>query len=119
MKKEGRIILDMPPQICIIKNEIQSQIENTRKLTFGYPVPNDLMPLEMLEAGEWADVAQVTGEACWVCRMAEMGLRIGSRLRILQAGSPCLLQVGEARLSLRGACAMQILVRPLGGVRLS
>jgi ferrous iron transport protein A len=67
----------------------------------------------MLDAGEWADVAQVTGEPCWICRMAEMGLGIGSRLRILQAGSPCLLQVGESRLCLRGACTTQILVKPL------
>jgi ferrous iron transport protein A len=78
---------------------------------------HDLLPLEMLRPGEWADVAEVTGEACWVGRMAEMGLGIGSRLRILQPGSPCLLQVGESRLSLRGDCTMQILVRPLGCVR--
>jgi ferrous iron transport protein A len=74
----------------------------------------DLLPLEMLGTGEWADVAEVSGEACWVGRMAEMGIQIGSRLCILQAGSPCLLQVGESRLCLRGTCAMQILVKPVG-----
>ncbi len=74
---------------------------------------SNLLPLDMLGSGEWADVAEVTGEACWVGRLAELGLVTGSRLRILQAGSPCLLQVGESRLSLRGERAMQILVRPL------
>jgi ferrous iron transport protein A len=74
-------------------------------------VQHELLPLEMLGAGEWADVAEVTGEACWVGRMAELGLAIGSRLRILQPGSPCLLQVGESRLSLRGDGTLQILVR--------
>ena len=69
------------------------------------------MPLELLNTGDWADIADVTGEPGWVTRLAEMGLRIGSRLRVLQAGSPCLLQVGEARLSLRGE--LQILVRPV------
>jgi Fe2+ transport system protein FeoA len=72
-----------------------------------------LLPLELLQSGEWADVADVSGEPSWVCRMAEMGVRIGSRLRMLQAGCPCLLQVGGCRLSLRGEYALQILVRPV------
>jgi ferrous iron transport protein A len=76
-------------------------------------VPTEVMPLELLNTGDWADVADVTGEASWVSRLAEMGVRIGCRLHVLQAGSPCLLQVGESRLSLRGDCATQILVRPV------
>jgi Fe2+ transport system protein FeoA len=68
----------------------------------------------MLRPGEWADVADVSGEPTWVGRMAEMGLRIGSRLRMLQSGCPCLFQLGGCRLSLRGEC-MQILVRPVAG----
>ena len=77
-------------------------------------MPHDtLLPLELLDCGEWADVAEVTGEPGWVSRMAEMGLRIGSRLRVLQRGSPCLLQVGGTRLSLRGDGGLRILVRPV------
>ena len=72
-----------------------------------------LLPLDMLQAGEWADVAEVVGEPGMVCRMAELGVRIGCRLQMLQGGSPCLLQVGACRLSLRGECAMQILVKPV------
>ena len=72
-----------------------------------------LLPLELLSSGEWADVAEVTGEPAWVGRMAELGVRTGSRLQVLQPGSPCLLQVGGSRLSLRGHTAMQILVRPV------
>ena len=71
-----------------------------------------LLPLELLHSGEWAEVAQVTGEPTWVGRLAELGVRIGSRLQVLQAGSPCLLQIAGSRLSLRGDLAMQILVRP-------
>lgn len=73
----------------------------------------ELLPLELLRSGEWADVAEVAGEPGWVNRLAELGLRTGSRLRVLQAGSPCLLQVGDARLSLRGDWAAQVLVRPV------
>ncbi len=72
-----------------------------------------LLPLEFLRPGEWADVAEVTGEPNWVGRMAELGVRAGCRLQMLQGGCPCLLQVGGCRLSLRGECAMQILVRPV------
>ena len=70
-----------------------------------------LLPIEMLSSGAWADVAEVQGESGWVSRMAELGLRAGSRLKILQPGSPCLLEVGGSRLSLRSN--LQILVRPV------
>jgi Fe2+ transport system protein FeoA len=76
-------------------------------------VPNELLPLEYLHTGDWADIADVAGESGWVSRLAELGVRVGSRLRVLQSGSPCLLQVGESRLSLRGDWATQILVRPV------
>jgi ferrous iron transport protein A len=74
---------------------------------------DNLLPLEMLQAGEWADVEDVSGEPEWVGRMAELGVRNGCRLQVLQPGSPCMLQVGGCRLCLRGECLMQILVRPL------
>jgi len=67
----------------------------------------------MLQAGEWADVADVAGGPGMVCRMAELGVRVGCRLRMLQGGCPCLLQVEGCRLSLRGDSATQILVRPV------
>lgn len=72
-----------------------------------------LMPLEMLHAGEWAEVAEIAGEPTWISRLAELGLRAGSRLRVLQPGSPCLLLVGDSRLSLRGDWASHILVHPV------
>jgi ferrous iron transport protein A len=73
-----------------------------------------VLPLDMLRCGQWADVAEVSGEAAWVGRMAELGLRTGCRVQVIQAGSPCLLHVGGSRLSLRGDATMQILVRPVG-----
>jgi Fe2+ transport system protein FeoA len=72
-----------------------------------------LLPLEFLRPGEWADVAEVTGEPGLVGRLAELGLRTGCRLLLLQPGWPCLLQIGGSRLSLRGEEGTQILVRPV------
>ena len=65
----------------------------------GYHGPN---------AGEMAE----SGEA-GIGRMAELGIRSGCRLQVLQPGSPCLLDIGGCRLSLRGECACQVFVRPL------
>jgi Fe2+ transport system protein FeoA len=78
--------------------------------------PEFLVPLETLPAGEWADIEDVSGEPGWVGRMAELGVRTGCRLRVLQPGSPCLLQVGGCRLCLRGEEATHILVRPVAPV---
>jgi ferrous iron transport protein A len=73
-----------------------------------------LLPLELLESGEWAEVIEVCGEPGWVHRLAELGVRCGCRLRVVQPGSPCLLQMGGLRLSLRSDQATHILVRSLG-----
>ena len=72
-----------------------------------------LLPLDMLRAGEWAEVAEVAGGPDWVGRLAELGLREGCRLQVLQPGSPCLLQVSGCKLCLRGNDCTQILVRPV------
>lgn len=73
----------------------------------------DLLPLDLLAGGEWAEVAEVSGEPGRVSRMAELGLHTGSRLRVVQPGRLCLLQVGGTRLSLRPEWGLQILVRPV------
>jgi Fe2+ transport system protein FeoA len=51
-----------------------------------------------------------------VARMSAMGLRAGARLRMLQPGSPCLLEVGTTRLSLRPESGFSVLVLPLSSV---
>lgn len=72
-----------------------------------------LVPVEYLNPGEWADVAEVHGEPSWVCRMAELGVRTGCRLQVLRPGTPCLLNLDGCRLCLRMEDAMQVLVRPV------
>ena len=73
----------------------------------------NVLPLELLGPGEWGEVHDVTGEPGWVGRLAELGIRHGSHVQVVQAGSPCLLNVGGCRLSLRGECACQVFVRPV------
>ena len=75
--------------------------------------PHTLLPLELVKPGQWAEVLEITGEPSCVTRMAEFGVRAGSRLRVLRQGSPCLVLVGSSRLSVRGESHLQILVRPV------
>jgi Fe2+ transport system protein FeoA len=72
-----------------------------------------LLPLDMLRAGEWCEVEDVTGQPGWVGRLAELGIRQGSRVQVVQPGSPCLLNVSGCRLCLRPGDCSQILVRPV------
>jgi len=70
-----------------------------------------LIPLDMLKKGEVAHIAEVSGEVAWVNRLAEMGLREGCQLQVLQPGSTCLLNVAGCRLCVRSHESSQILVR--------
>lgn len=74
-----------------------------------------LVPLDMMRAGEWGEVADVSGEPGWVGRLAELGIRPGSRLQVVQPGSPCLLNVSGCKLCLRPNECSQILVSPVHG----
>ena len=93
-----------------------NNIGKNSRFALGCPAVNtqdDLLPLEYLGPNQWADVAEVTGEAGWVRRLAELGVAQGCRLCMLRPGATCLLQIGGCRLCLRGDLATQILVRPL------
>lgn len=78
-----------------------------------------LLPLEMLRAGEWAEVEEVSGQPGAVGRLAELGIRQGCRLQVIQPGTPCLLHISGCRLCLRPGECSQILVRPVGGASVS
>src|SRR5262245_48930802 len=82
--------------------------------TLDLPVRHDFfIPLEMVCTGECAEIADVHGDPCWVSRMAELGLRVGCKLRVVRQGQPCLLELDGCRLSLRSDAAAQIMVRPV------
>lgn len=72
-----------------------------------------LLPLDMLKAGEVAEIASVSGDASWVGRLAELGLREGCQLQVLQPGATCVLSISDCRLCIRSCDKTQILVRPM------
>lgn len=73
---------------------------------------SQLLPLELLAPGESARVVEVDGRPDLVHRLTEMGLRAGSRIRMIQAGSPCLVAVDDHRLSFRCDEIATVLVEP-------
>ncbi|MBA2225167.1 MAG: FeoA family protein [Thermogemmata sp.] len=70
-----------------------------------------VLPLDMLQAGEWGEVAEIAGQSPLLQRLAEMGLRTGCRIRMVQPGTPCLLDLGGCKLCLRADDCSHIYVR--------
>ena len=66
-----------------------------------WELPVDVVPLDCLHAGETGRIADVEGCVETVTRLAEIGLRNGALIRMVQPGSPCILALDNQRLSFR------------------
>ena len=71
---------------------------------------HDVIPLDLLNAGETGSVTEVSGQESFVSRLGEMGLRAGAEVRMLQPGQPCIIALDNHRLSFRGEDAAHVLV---------
>ena len=60
-----------------------------------------LVPLKLMTTGEHGKVRDVDGSPEFVVRLQEMGLNIGASVKMVKAGSPCIVAVNEQRFSLR------------------
>ena len=69
-----------------------------------------ILPIELLRSGERGVIHDLYGDEAVVHRLSEMGLRTGVSFRMVQPGSPCILCVGEHRLTVRLDPSLQILV---------
>jgi len=69
-----------------------------------------LIPLELLRAGEHARIVDLGGEPGLVNRLREMGLSEDVELTMIQSGRPCIIAIGNHRLSFRGDEAAIVLV---------
>ncbi len=65
------------------------------------PNSNTVLPINYLQSNECGDVVQLVGDDCQVHRLAEMGLRVGAKIRMVRPGAPCLLALDGKRLSIR------------------
>ena len=70
-----------------------------------------VVPLEFLTAGERGRVVDVDGAEGTAMRLAEIGIRAGIDLQMLRPGRPCIVAVGNQRLSLRVDNSAVVLVK--------
>jgi len=73
-------------------------------------IEEDVLPLDLMQANEEASIVELIGNESQIHRLAEMGLRVGATIRMVRAGTPCLLALDGKRLSLRLSQDMEILV---------
>jgi ferrous iron transport protein A len=69
-----------------------------------------ILPLELLPAGQVGRVCDVSGQAALVHRLHEMGLREGTEIRVVRPGAPCIVAFEDHRLSVRLEDEVTILV---------
>ena len=74
-----------------------------------------LIPLPMLRPGQRASIGELIGQADDVQRLQELGMRIGCTIEMVQAGSPCIVNLEGTKLCFRACDATSVLVR-LGAV---
>jgi Fe2+ transport system protein FeoA len=60
-----------------------------------------------------ARVSRVTGEAEHVHRLAEIGLRGGTRIEMFRPGNPCILRIRGNKVCLRMDGVVTVMVTPL------
>ena len=79
------------------------------------PTPCDMplesaIPLALLARGQRGEVSELVGAADHVHRLEELGLRRGSLVEMLQAGSPCIVRLAGNKLCIRDADLFGVLV---------
>jgi ferrous iron transport protein A len=72
----------------------------------------ELIPLSLLKSGCTALVGQILGRPEQVHRLEELGLRDGTQVEMLQAGSPCIIRLAGHKLCFRADDLLSVLVRP-------
>jgi Fe2+ transport system protein FeoA len=72
---------------------------------------HDLIPLNLLSAGQSGYVDQVTGLPDQVHRLEELGLRGGAPVEMVQAGRSCIIRLDGHKLCLRADEMLRVLVR--------
>jgi Fe2+ transport system protein FeoA len=73
---------------------------------------HDLLPLHLLPPGSRALIGQLVGRADEIHRLEELGIRVGTTVEMVQAGSPCIIRLDGSKLCFRDNEAFRVLVRP-------
>lgn len=71
---------------------------------------SQIIPLSLMRTGDAGQICDLQGEHDFIARLEEMGLREGVVIRMLQPGTPCIVGLGEQRLSFRGSEILELMV---------
>ena len=64
-------------------------------------IVTEVVPLSLLARGQAGRICDIAGEPGLVHRLAELGLRTGAEIRMVQPGRPCIIALDHQRFSLR------------------
>ncbi len=70
-----------------------------------------MLPLSMLSSGDRGEICSVLCDSRHSRRLQELGFRPGVEIEIVQAGSPCIVRMGESKVCFRDDDLSSILVR--------
>ena len=96
---------------------IQSRLSDSAKLSNesgrweSQRSMSHVVPLHLLESGQSGEIVDICGHDPLIARLHEIGVSIGETLRIVRSGSPCIIAIGEQRLSIRGEQSASIFVQ--------
>lgn len=77
----------------------------------------ETIPLSALLAGNHGKIHSVVGNSELVKRLAEMGLRAGTKLEMVRPGATCILRLDGAKICLRGDELLRVMVTPVTPAR--
>lgn len=73
-------------------------------------ITETILPIDLMQADEEANIVELCGDECQVHRLAEMGLCVGACVRMVKPGAPCLLALEGKRLSVRLGSDIDVMV---------
>ena len=72
---------------------------------------DELIPLDRISPGQFAQIDRFVGCAEHVRRLEEMGLRQGMTVQVVRHGRPCIIRAGSSRICFRCSDLLGVLVR--------
>lgn len=85
-------------------------------ISFVTPMPAaHPVPFESLAENQRGRVVDVEGPDGWKHRLEEIGVREGTIVQLIKRGNPCILGIGNHRLSFRPDPGVMLLVEPMSG----
>lgn len=73
---------------------------------------DSLIPLNGLNVGQSAHVGRVVGRADHVHRLAEFGIRDGTKVQMFRPGNPCIIRMAGNKVCIRADGLLEVLVKP-------